>query len=123
MQSYFGKTTEPHGNDDRSDAGRSIPDHVMILPRPPAHVPRQYGIQGDRDGTGKTDLTSMGMATQQHIEIGVGRLAIDLRRMGKENGKLAVRELRCGLFDIVDAIVVSIVDPRQMNALIPANDR
>src|SRR5512132_683043 len=95
----------------------------MILPRSGAHMPRQYGVQSERDGTGKTDLTSVGMATQQHIEIGMGGLAIDFGRMGKENRKLVVRELGRNLFDVVGAIVVSIVDADQMDALIPANDR
>src|SRR6266511_6429522 len=93
MQGYFRETIEPHGNDDRSGADRGIPNHVMILPRSRAHVPRQDRIQSDRDGTGEADLASVGMTAQQQIEIGMGSLAVDLRRMGKENGKLVVREL------------------------------
>ena len=80
-------------------------------------------FQSERNGPGETDLASVGMAAQQQIEIGMRSLAVDLRRMGKENGKLGMRELRRGFFDIIDAIVVGVVDPRHMDALIAANDR
>ena len=63
------------------------------------------------------------MAAQQQIEIGMRSLAVDLRGMGKENGKLVVRELGRRLFDIINTIVVGVVDPGQMDAMIPTNDR
>lgn len=93
MQGHFWQTVESHGNDDRSGADRSVPNHVMILPWPGAHAPRQDGVQSNRDRTGKTDLAPMGMAAEQQIEIGMGSLPVYLRRVGQQNGKLIVREL------------------------------
>jgi hypothetical protein len=50
------------------------------------------------------------MAAQKQIEIGICGLAVDFRRMRKEDREPAVWNVGCCLFDVVDPIVVRIVD-------------
>ena len=57
----------------------------------------------------------MGMAAEQQVEIGVGGLAIDLRRVRQEDGELVVRDLRGRLLDVVHAVVMGVVDAGEMD--------
>ena len=81
MQGNFRRAVDADRDDARSDADRGVPNHVVILPQPGSHPPRQFRIEGDRDGAGQADLAAMRVAAQQQVEIGVSRLAIDLGRV------------------------------------------
>ena len=49
-------------------------------------------------------------------------LAVDLRRVGQENGEPVVWNFGCGFFDIVDRVIVRIVDAGQIDKLIATRD-
>lgn len=59
----------------------------------------------------------MGVAAEDQIEIGMRGLAIDLRRMRKQNGKTVRRNIGGRLLDIVDPKIMGVVDAGQINAL------
>jgi len=62
----------------------------------------------------------MRMPAEQQVEIGMRRLPVDLGRMRQQDRKFAAGKARRGLFDVVGAVVVSIVDPDQMDVLVTA---
>jgi len=68
-------------------------------------VPWQDRIESNRNGPGKTDLSAMGVATQEQTEIGMSGLAIDLRGVRQQDRELIVRDRGSGLFNIVNAVV------------------
>ncbi len=49
-------------------------------------------------------------------------LAVDLRRVGQENGEPVVWNFGCGFFDIVDPVIVRIVDAGQIGKLTATRD-
>src|ERR1700693_916480 len=59
----------------------------------------------------------MGVPTQQKVEPSMRGVAIDLRSMRKENGKSVVRNVRGGLFDVVDSVEMSVVDTGQIDTV------
>jgi hypothetical protein len=81
VQSNLWRTVEARGNNGTTYSDGSVSIHVAIRPRARAHVPRENGIKGDRDAARKADLASMGMSAEQHVEIGMGRLLINFRRV------------------------------------------
>jgi len=70
-------------------------------------------VQGD---LGQADLASVGMATEHRIEIGVGRLAVGLRRMGKQDRYGVVGNEVGGLLQVIHTVVMRIVDTRDVEA-------
>jgi len=65
----------------------------------------------------------MRMSAQEQIKIGICCLAIDLRRMRQQDREVVTGKLRRRFFDIVDPVVVSVIDPDQMDALIATLER
>src|SRR5450755_1012715 len=57
----------------------------------------------------------MGVPTQQKVEPSMRGMAIDLRSMRKENRKSFVRNVRGGLFDVVDLVEMCVVDTGQID--------
>lgn len=49
-------------------------------------------MQRDRNRTGQTNLTSVGVAAQEQFEISVRRLAVNFWRMREQDGKLVMRD-------------------------------
>src|ERR1700682_2449219 len=81
MQGDFRRTVKAHRNDAGSCAHRGVAAHVVILPGSRPHSPWQHRLQLDRNGSRKTKLATVRMAAQQQIEIGMGSLTINFRRM------------------------------------------
>src|SRR5690242_18627206 len=91
-----------------------------MLPGARAVAPRQSGIEDDGDAARQADLAAMGMAAQHEPESGMGRLAIDLRRVGEKDGEGAMGDLLAGALDVVYAIEPGIVDACEMDRLLAA---
>ena len=71
----------------------------------------------------KTNLPAMGVAAQQELEVGVGGLPVNLRRVRDENRKRFVRDIGGSLLDIVDAVEMGIVNARKVDVRAAARDR
>ncbi len=65
----------------------------------------------------------MRVAAEHQVEIGVRRLAIHLGRMRQQDRKFARRDFQGGLFDLVHAVVVGVVDAGEVQALAVAEQR
>jgi hypothetical protein len=57
------------------------------------------------------------MPTQQQVKSSVGGVAINLRRVRKENRKSIVRNFCSRLFDVVHPIVMGVIDTGQIDAV------
>src|SRR5215510_371761 len=110
MQRNFRKTINADGNDRCPNTDRGITHHVAMFPRSRPHMPRQNRIKSDWDRPRQTDLTSVGMAAHKQIKTAMCSLPVDFRRMGQKDRESIVGNFGCGLFNIVDSIVVRIVD-------------
>ena len=81
MERNFGEAVEPNHDDTRSRTNRRVAEHIVVLPGSRAHAPGQHRIESDGNGAREANLPSVRMAAQEQIEPGMGRLAIDFRRM------------------------------------------
>ena len=117
MKRNFWKTIDANWNYGCSGANRRIANHLMVLPSARAHVPGYDRTQLDGNGARQTDLTAMGVPTQQKVEPSMRGVAIDLRSMRKENGKPVVWNVRGGLFDVVDSVEMCVVDTGQIDTV------
>src|SRR5262249_54932740 len=123
VQGDFRRTVEAHRHHRRSGADRRVAGHAPMAPRAGAEPPRHRRLERDRNSARQANLAAVGVAAQQQIESGLGRLAKDLRRMREQDGKVIARNAGGGLADVVHAIEVRVVDAGKMNALSPALDR
>ena len=73
--------------------------------------------QLDGNGARQTDLTSMGVPTQQKVEPSMRGVAIDLRSMRKEYRKSVVWNVCGGLFDVVDSVEMCVVNTGQIDTV------
>ena len=80
-------------------------------------------FERQRDRPRQADLTAMGMTAQHQVKTGMGRLAIDFRRMRQQDRKRAMRDLRRRLFDVVDTVIVRVVDAGKVQDLAVAQHR
>src|SRR5579859_413469 len=64
----------------------------------------------------------MSMSAQHDLKVCVGRLPVDLRSMGKQNRHACRWNRRGSLLDIIGAVVVGIVNPGQIDLLVPADN-
>src|SRR6266404_9545154 len=65
----------------------------------------------------------MRVSAQQQFETGMGGLTVDLWRMRQQNREFRTGNLRHCLLNIVHPVVMSIINPYQMNALSAAHER
>src|SRR5215831_6437468 len=117
MQGNFRRTVEPYRNNGPPNPRRGVAAHIAVFPRPRAHAPRQRRIESDRNCAGQTNLSAMSMSAEQHIEIGMRSLAIDLGGVREQYRKFVGGDLRHGLLNIVEPVVVGVIDTDQMDAL------
>src|SRR3954470_7853486 len=81
---------------------------------------RQNRTKRDRNRTGQANLAAVGMATEKDIETGMCGLAINFGRMRQQDGESVARNSGCRLLDVIDAIIMRIVDPGEVNRFICA---
>ena len=84
VKSNLGRAIESNRNDGGACTHRRITDHTMVSPSARAQGAWQHGTQREGDATGKADLSTMRVTTDQYIEIGVRCLPINLRRVRYE---------------------------------------
>src|ERR1700752_4074464 len=110
MKGNLGQTVEAHGHDRRSNSNRGIARQGAVFRWAGSHTSGEDRIQSDRNGTGQTYLSPMGMSAQHDLKACVCSLPVNLRRMREENGNLIVWNGGGYFLDIIGAIVVGIIN-------------
>jgi hypothetical protein len=110
MQGNFWKAINADGDYSASHTDRGVTYHVTVIPWPRAHMPWQNRTKGDWNRPGQTDLTTVGMTTQEQIEAGMCSLAVNFRCMRQQDRKRPVWNFGRCLFDVVDPIIMGIVN-------------
>src|SRR6516162_8843044 len=77
----------------------------------------EHRIERQGNPTGEANLASMSMPADQHVKISIGRLPIDFRSMGYQNGELIGRDPSYSLFYIVHSVKMGVIDADKMDAL------
>ena len=75
----------------------------------------QIGFEQDRNATGQTDLPAVGMSAQHQRETSVRGLPVDFRGMREQDRDTTPRNLGRRFFDVVGAIKMRVVDPREID--------
>jgi len=85
MQGDLRQAVDPHGHNRGSNTGRRVSGHIMIFPRARSEAARQNRTEREGDRARQTNLPAMGVAAQQQIETGMGRLPINFWRVRQQN--------------------------------------
>ena len=80
-----------------------------------AESARQIGFKQDRNATRQANLPTMRMSAQHQVEAGVGGLPINFRSVRKQDRDSTMWNIRRRFFDVVCAIEMCVVDPREVD--------
>src|SRR4029450_3362648 len=95
----------------------------MIAPGSSAEPPRTTRIARQWYPARQADLPAMGMPAEQHIEAHMRRMPVDFGGVGQENrGRLRGDSLT-GFLQIVGAVIMGIINPRQVDRLSTTGQR
>ena len=119
----FRRAIETRRDDAGANSNRRVANHLVMLPWTSGHAPGEYRLKHQRNRARQTNLPTMRMPGHQEIKIRMCSLAVDFGRVRKQNRKLVMWNFAGGFFKILDAIVVGVVDARQMNPLMTSPDR
>ena len=75
----------------------------------------QIGFEQDRNAAGQADLPAVRMSAQHQGETGVRGLPVDFRSVREQDRDITLGNLRRRFFDIVGAIKMRVVDPREID--------
>ncbi len=120
VQHHFRRAVEAYADDAGAGAGRGVGLHGVVLPGARAHVAGAIRIQGEGDTARQADLAAVGVAAEHQVEARVGRLAVDLRGVGEQDGNRMVMRLLGHLLQVVHPVVVGVVDTGHGDGRVPA---
>ena len=92
---------------------------------PPGARPQgswQDGAERQGNAPWQANLPAMGVTADQHIEICMSGLPINLRCVRHEHRELLMRNAFCCLLDIVGSVEVGIINPHKMNVVPTPSD-
>jgi hypothetical protein len=80
-----------------------------------AESARQIGFEQDRNAAGQADLPAVRMSAQHQGETSVRGLPVDFRSVREQDRDIPLGNLRSRFFDVVGAIKMRVVDPREID--------